>query len=194
MQKKNIIMKQIEVIILVALGKKNRVIGNSATKNKMPGWNLVDDRINMSDTTKGHTVFYGRPTFETFPEKYRPLPERNNIIVTRDESYLPHPTNDRTFICTSLESTLYTANGLSYVSEGKIFCFGGGNIYKQVLSDPLIKVTKMIITEVDGDFEGDVFFPPIDLDIFRETNRVHYEKMEKRNTHDFDIVTYERKR
>jgi dihydrofolate reductase len=184
-------IQQINVVIMVAISKNGRIIGNSKT-NALPGWNLTDDRIHMSTLTSGHTTFMGKNTFKSFPVRYRPLPNRDNLIITRQDSYVPYPTNDDTHVCASLEDALLLAKDLAATTNKTIYCFGGGQIYSQVLKHPMVHVTKFIITEVEGEFEGDVVFPEIDVTLFRETSVIPYEKIEKRNSHDFTIHTYER--
>ncbi|MES2224710.1 MAG: dihydrofolate reductase [Patescibacteria group bacterium] len=183
--------RKTNVTILVAFLRGSRIIGNSQTNSLPVGLNLPKDRKLMSDATKGHIVYMGRPTFESFPEAFRPLPERNNIILTTNKDYEPFPTNDDTCVCHTLEETVRFADAIATEDNKEIFCFGGGNIYQQTLTHPLVFVKKIIATIIDGDdLTGDVTFPEIDATLFKEVSRVHYEKQGK-NTHSFDLVTYE---
>ena len=177
-------MKNINIV--VAFAANNRVIGNSVTNN-LPGWKLGSDMKNFRELTMGHIVIMGRKTFESFPQKYRPLPGRINIIISRDKNYQPQPSNADTYVCESLEKALLKAEELS--EEKKIFIIGGGQIYEQVIGNPLIHVDTIYATEVKGEFEGDVFFPELNVLDYRETHIAPYDQDEK-NSHAFAIKIY----
>jgi dihydrofolate reductase len=170
----------IEKIIIVAhdLGF---VIGKDGG---MPGWKLPLDMKIFKERTTGHIVIMGRKTFESFPEKYRPLPGRINIIISRDKNYQPVPTNEDTYVCTSYEAAIELAEKLALPDNKKIFIIGGGEIYREALYHLLIKITKIIVTEVQGNFEGNTFFPQVE-----NVSIIAYFKDEK-NSHDFKIKTY----
>jgi dihydrofolate reductase len=70
------------ITIIVAISS-NHVIGNG---NDLP-WHLPTDMKHFKNTTDGHTVVMGRKCYESIPEKYRPLPNRKNVIITRNEEY-----------------------------------------------------------------------------------------------------------
>lgn len=163
-------------IILIAAVAKNFVIGKG---NELP-WRLPKDMKFFAETTKGHTVIMGRKTWESIPPKYRPLPERRNIVVTSQQIY----------IRADFEGA-EVFNGLDVAiaaSTGKVFICGGGEVYKQAL--PI--ADKLILTEVDAQVEGDIFFPDFDTLVFQETSRINHPADEKHN-YSFDFVTYEKK-
>ena len=73
------------ILSLVAAASENNVIGN---RGKLP-WSLPDDLKHFHDLTLGHPVIMGRKTYESIPEKHRPLPGRTNIILTRQKVEIP---------------------------------------------------------------------------------------------------------
>lgn len=125
------------IALIVAMGK-NRVIG---LNNEMP-WHMPADLAYFKKVTTGHPVVMGRKTFESIG---RPLPNRKNIILTTDLSY----EQSECIIAHSVEEAL------SYGKQETIFIIGGAQIYKQFL--PF--ADKVYITKIDGEFEGDTFFP-----------------------------------
>ncbi len=160
--------------IIVAIGNNN-VIG------KRGGgllWRLPADLKHFKDLTMGHPIIMGRKTFESIG---RPLPGRTNIVITRQPDFKAEGIE----VISSLESAL------ALVASGQwleVFIIGGGEIYSQSL--PL--ANKLYVTEVHHDFpEGDVYFPAIDKNIWRETSRVKGPKDEK-NIYDYNFVIYEK--
>src|SRR3989344_512770 len=111
------------VAIIAAIGR-NRALG---LKGKLL-WRLPDDMQRFKETTTGHPVIMGRKTWESIPEKFRPLPERTNIIVTRQTGYeAPGAT---------MVSSLPAACAAAAQAAGsdEIFVIGGGEIYSEALS------------------------------------------------------------
>ena len=74
------------IVSLVAAVAKNYVIG----KNNALPWRLPDDMKFFMETTKGHYVILGRKNFESLPHKFKPLPDRTNVVVTRQKDYKAH--------------------------------------------------------------------------------------------------------
>lgn len=138
------------ISIIAAMGN-NRVIGRSGA---LP-WHIPEDLRRFRELTFGHTVIMGRRTFEAIG---RPLPGRKNVIVTRQPSY----SQEGAVIACSLDEAVKLSG-----PAGEIFVCGGGEIYRQAL--PLC--TKIFLTVVDLDPEGDTFFPLIPADDFREVSR-----------------------
>ena len=136
-------------VSLIAAVAQNRVIG----KDNDLVWHLPDDMQYFKDTTKGHHVITGRRNYESIPEKYRPLPGRTNIVVTRQTDY-PAP---GAVVVNSIERALEIA---SNASDAEPFIIGGGQIYAAALELGL--VDRMHITWVEGEFEGDTYFPEFD--------------------------------
>jgi dihydrofolate reductase len=120
-----------EVIIIAAVAK-NGVIGNGMD---LP-WRLPKDLKYFAEATKGHTVIMGRKTWESIPLKYKPLPDRKNIVISRQDMKIH---GAETF--NNLKSAIET-------STGKVFIIGGGEIYKLAL--PL--ADKLMLTKLQCDF------------------------------------------
>lgn len=140
--------------LLVAMAK-NRVIGRD---NKLP-WNLPADLKHFKFLTMGQTIVMGRKTYESIG---KPLPGRVNIIITRQEGYeVPGAT-----VVSSIDDALLMCEKIRSIN-GENFIIGGEELYRQTL-----KICQRIyITEIQRDFEGDVYFPEVDPNEWEETQR-----------------------
>lgn len=125
--------------IIVAISTNN-ILGND---NKLI-WSLPNDLKRFKKLTSGNTVIMGRKTYESIG---RPLPNRRNIIITRDEKYEV----DGCEVVNSINEALLLCNR-------DCFIIGGGEIYKQTIDI----ADKIFLTLIDNDFEGDTTFPEID--------------------------------
>lgn len=134
-------------ITLVAAIASNNVIGNN---NSLP-WDIPEDLKRFKETTSGHTILMGRKTFESIG---RPLPNRINIVMTRDNNF----SFEGIKIVRNLKESL---NLIKELNE-EIFVIGGSKIYE--LFEPV--ATSLIITRVLKEFEGDAFFPKIDWSLW----------------------------
>jgi dihydrofolate reductase len=154
-----------------AIGKDNDLI-----------WHLRDDMRYFSNTTKGHHVIMGRMNYDSIPDKYRPLPDRTNIIVTRN----PNFEAEDCVVVNSIEEGLEIAkkNG-----DEEVFIIGGGQIYKKSLDEDMLD--KLYITYVHYEFDADVFFPEYDKAIWKKTSEIFHPKDEK-HKYSFSYVTYEK--
>ena len=127
------------MIALIAARSKNNVIGRNG---KIP-WSIPGEQKQFRELTTGNIVVMGRKTFE---EIGHPLPDRKNIVISRNAQY----SYDNLIILPSLN------DALEYYSEGDIYIAGGYNLFKEAIGI----VDKMYITEIDLVIEnGDVFFP-----------------------------------
>jgi dihydrofolate reductase len=147
---------------MIAAMTTDRVIGK---EGRVP-WRLPEDMKHFKKATMGHAIIMGRKTWE---ETGRPLPGRRNIVVT-----------SRTIEGVETFRTIDGAIAAARATDPEPFVIGGGEIYGAAL--PL--ATKLIITWVKADVEGDTRFPEVDWRAWREVERCTGE--------DFDIVTYER--
>ncbi len=163
-------------ISMIAAVAKNRVIG----KDNDLVWHLPDDMKFFKDTTKDHVVIMGRKNFESLPPKWKPLPNRTNLIISRNAKY--DALGCKVF--TSLEACLEYVKTLN---QDEIFIIGGGQIYKLGLE----LADRMYITEIDAEFDGDAFFPEWDKSLWNEVSRKHHAK-DERHEFAFDFVTYDR--
>lgn len=153
------------IISLIAAVSKNNVIGGG---NTLP-WDLPIDMKHFRDKTRGHTVIMGRKTFESIGN---PLPNRKNIVITKDTEY----SHEGIEVVNSLDEALRLASlehGKGFEEnqdEVEVFVIGGGEIYKQVMD----RANKLYITEVHQDFLGDTLFPVINKEVWKETLREDY--------------------
>lgn len=142
------------MIILIAAVARNGVIGKD---NALP-WHLPEDMRHFKALTTGHAVLMGRKTWESLPPKFRPLPNRRNIVLTRDASYVA----PGAIVVHSLDAAVKVGAG-----ETALFVIGGAELYRHML--PL--ADRLELTEIDADFEGDAHFPACDRSQWRETRR-----------------------
>ena len=163
-------------ISMIAAMDRNRVIGKD---NDIP-WHLPDDFKFFKDTTKHHHVLMGRKNYESLPHKFRPLPDRPNIIITRQKTY---PVSGAQVV-SSLETALEVARNSE---ETEAFIIGGGEIYRLGLD----VAETIYLTEIDGEIEGDVFFPFFDKAVWKEVDRRHH-PADDRHEYAFDFVIYEK--
>ncbi|MDO9595426.1 MAG: dihydrofolate reductase [Lutibacter sp.] len=148
-----------------ALGKDNQLI-----------WHLPVDLKRFKKTTLNHAVIMGRKTYESLG---KPLPNRANILITRDKNYKAEG-------CLVVNSVKEALKAAAEVDENP-FILGGAEIYKQAM--PF--TDKLDITFVHHQFEADVFFPEIDKTIWKETSRENF-KADEKNKYDYSFVTFER--
>lgn len=147
-------MMPLRLSLLVAMAK-NRVIGRN---NQLP-WHLAADLKHFKFLTMGQTIVMGRKTYESIG---RPLPGRANIIITRQTGYeVPGAT-----VVNSLEDALLICEETGTVNSEN-FIIGGEKLYRQTLKI----CQRMYITEIQRDFDGDVFFPEFDRGDWVETQR-----------------------
>lgn len=160
-------MSRINIIVARA---RNGVIGN---QGGMP-WRLPEEMAHFKRTTMGHPIIMGRKTWESLG---RALPGRRNLVVTRNPNYVAAGAE--------VVDSLPTALGVC-ADAPEVFVIGGAELYAQAIG----AAQRLIVTEIDADFPGDVHFPGFDATAWRETARVHYAPTAGRIA--YDIVTYER--
>ena len=158
--------------IIVAKGKNN-IIGK---ENKLV-WSLPADMKRFRELTTGHVIIMGRKTFESLGKI---LPNRKHVVFTQNPDFKVDDENVQ-IVHSMLEIKEYIDN------DEENFVLGGAMIYNIMM--PYVK--KMYVTEINKDFEGDTFFPKINLDIWKETRREKGTQDED-NKFDYDFVTYER--
>ena len=142
------------ILSLIAAVAKNGVIG----KDNQLLWHLPEDMKHFRETTRGKPVIMGRKTWESLPDKFRPLPGRLNIVVTRNPNYeAPGATRVH-----SLRDAIEQAGNAE-----EIFVIGGEQLYRE--SVPL--ANRLYLTELEQAFEGDAFFPALDRANWNEESR-----------------------
>ncbi|HMI09681.1 MAG TPA: dihydrofolate reductase [Candidatus Saccharimonadales bacterium] len=151
---------------------KNMVIGKD---QDMPwGHGIKDDLRHFKETTTGHAIIMGSKTYESMG---RALPNRQNIVISRK----PFAAEGATVV-DSLEKAYAAVD-----PDRETFVIGGGQIYKLAMDT----IDRIIATEVQGEFDGDIFFPVIDPSIWKETSREHH-NADERNNYAYDFVIYDR--
>ena len=136
------------ISLIAALGK-NRELGKAGGLL----WSLPDDMRRFKELTTGHPVIMGRKTWESLPEKFRPLPGRTNIVVTRQADYAADAA-----IADSLSGAFLAAAGAPGADD--TFIIGGGELYAAALP----YATHLYLTLVDAEADADAFFPPYESD------------------------------
>lgn len=166
----------VRVSLIVAMAS-NRCIG---INNELP-WKLPEDLKYFKQVTSGKAIIMGRTTFDSLG---RPLPNRTNIVMTRD-AHWEGPIGTR--VVHSLEAALALAEAVAVSNyQDEIVVIGGAQIYAQLLP----QVDRLYITEVHAEVAGDAFFP--------EVNAADWQEVSRRTCHDevsnigYDFVVYER--
>ena len=164
-------MKNISLIVAVT---KNMVIGKD---NKLT-WHLPDDMNYFSNMTKGHSIIMGRKNWESIPEKYRPLPGRRNIVVTRNKEFQDNGAT----VVNSIEKAIEVSRASE---DEEIFIIGGGEIYKLGFK----YIDKLYITEIYAEVDGNTYFPEWNKKDWKEISRISHPSDEK-HEYSFDYVIY----
>jgi len=138
-------------ISIIAAVARNRAIGR---RNRMP-WRLPEDLKRFRRLTLGHAVVMGRRTFDSIG---KPLPGRDNIVVTRSREW-SHP---GCRAADSIEAALASAQ-----TSQEVFVIGGAEIYLLALP----RAVRLYLTEIEREFDGDAFFPDFDHSRWREVSR-----------------------
>ena len=165
-----------KVSIIVAVSENN-VIG----KDNDLIWHFPKDTKFFKETTLGHHVIMGRKNFESIPHKYSPLPNRVNVIITKQKKYLAKGC----VVVNSIQSAIQVAmqNG-----DKEPFIIGGGQIYKMALEENI--VDKIYLTRIHHSYDGDTFFPVIGPE-WKEISRVSC-KADEKHAHDYSFLTFEK--
>ena len=162
------------MLSIIVAKAKNNVIG----KNNSLIWHLPEDLKRFKKLTSGHTVIMGRKTFESLG---RVLPNRHHVILCNDATLNINDENVEVLEDVSLLK--------EYIeSDEENFVIGGATIYKILM--PLCN--KMYITEIDQEFDGDVYFPQVLESEWKIISKEKGIKNEK-NPFDYEYVTYEKK-
>ncbi|WP_059170875.1 dihydrofolate reductase [Bacillus sp. FJAT-27445] len=152
---------------------RNRVIGK---ENKLP-WHIPEDLKFFKSSTMGHPIAMGRKTFVSIG---RPLPGRENIIITRNKEY----SNDGCTVLHSIEEFVEYCRE----NEEEYFVIGGAEIFKEMFP----YADKLYITLIHVEFEGDTFFPEFDLEEWELLSSEKGPRNEK-NPYDYEFRIYARK-
>jgi dihydrofolate reductase len=157
-------------LTIIASVSENNVIGN---RGKIP-WHISEDLKRFKKLTMGHPVIMGRRTYESLPEKSRPLPGRKNIVLSESIKK-----DIKIYLAKSVREAL------EFAKDQDPYIIGGEKIYELFL--PI--VGKMEITRVHKEFEGDSFFPDVDWD---DWELIRERRMPSQNI-PYSFQTYSRK-
>ena len=163
-------MKIISHLVAVS---NNGVIG---VDNNLP-WNLKADLAHFREYTLNKTIVMGRKTFESIG---RPLPKRTNYVVSRTIESIPG-----VHVFKSLDDAFKSAESNSNEADNELVIIGGGYLFR----DTIDTFNKLLITRVDCDIEGDVFYPELDLSEWNLLNTESFNK-DHENDYNFKIEEY----
>jgi dihydrofolate reductase len=141
-------------LVLIAAVARNGVIGGGNTLL----WQLPEDARHFRVATQGHAVVMGRKTWDSLPARFRPLPGRRNIVLTRQAGWQ----EDGAEVVASLGAALALVRDAT-----RVFVIGGAEVYAAAL--PM--ASELLLTEIHRDYEGDAHFPVFSHDDFTEVAR-----------------------
>ncbi len=164
-------MREMKISIIVAMGK----FGVIGYKNKLP-WHLPADLSYFKKITLGKPIIMGRKTYESIG---KPLPGRENIVITSNYDYnLPNIK-----IVHTIPAALAAANNAE-----EVMIIGGAEIFKALLP----QTQRLYLTYIDNEFAGDTFFPEIKLEEWQEISREEHPSDEK-NPYAYQFIVLKRK-
>ena len=162
-----------QILTIIVAVSENQVIG----KDNDLIWTLSLDLKRFKALTSGHHIIMGRKTFESFP---KPLPNRTHVVITRQEDY---KVPEGVLVVNSLEKAIELTK-----KDEQPYIIGGGEIYNQALAF----ADCIELTRVHAHFEGDTFFPELDLNEWKETYN-EFMKKDDQHAFDFSFTTYTRR-
>ncbi|MEP6826472.1 MAG: dihydrofolate reductase [Aestuariivirga sp.] len=166
-------MSQVTEIALVYAVSRNGVIGKDGG---LP-WHVPSDLKHFKAVTLGKPVVMGRKTWESLPKK--PLPGRQNIVVTRKPDY----SADGADVVNSIEDAIISAGAVS-----EVCVIGGAELFKEILP----RADRIYLTRILADVSGDTFLPELSRNEWKQVERAPHAKGEK-DSAAFETFTYERR-
>ncbi|HET6228138.1 MAG TPA: dihydrofolate reductase [Bacteroidia bacterium] len=164
------------ISLIVAVGSNNEIGKNNALI-----WHMPADMKFFKEKTTGHCIITGRKNYESIPLKFRPLPNRTNIVVTRQPDY----DAPGAILVDSIEAAIKTAKA---TGDNEIFIIGGADIFRQSLH----LVDTIYLTRIHESFDADVFFPELNLAEWKEVSSTKGLRDEK-NVYDFTFLVYKKR-
>lgn len=141
-------------LALIAAVARNGVVGRD---NQIP-WHLPEDFAHFRQTTMGCPVVMGRRTWDSLPPRFRPLPGRRNLVVTRQHDWRA----DGAEVAHGLDEAL------ALVADAPtVFVIGGAQLYAEALP----RADRLVLTEIDREYDGDAYFPAWDRNAYDEVER-----------------------
>lgn len=159
------------ILSIIVAAAENNVIGN----NNALIWHIPADLKHFKQLTTGHTVIMGRKTFESIGKA---LPNRRNIVISRNPAFYPEGCEVVPGITEALELV---------TGEEEVFIIGGGTIYQEMWD----KADRLYITLVHTMVEGDTFIPPVDQSRWKVVNRQDF-KAGGKDDFDYSFIDYQR--
>ena len=156
-------------VALIAAVARNGAIG----KNNELLWREPEDQRHFRRVTSGHAVLMGRKTWDSLPLRFRPLPNRRNVVLTRDADWRADGAETATTLDAALELL---------ASNEKVFVIGGAEVYALALP----RADELVLTEIDADLDGDTWFP--------NWNRSDYARIACETREGYSFVTYAKRR
>ena len=164
-----------KVSLIVAMDR-NRGIGRD---NDLM-WHLPNDMRFFKETTENQIVVMGRKNYDSIPEKYRPLPNRENVILTKNTSF--EASNCSVFHSLDAALSAYQSD-----KNRKFFIIGGGQIYKLALEAKILE--EMFITHIDGNYDADTFFPNFNESDWNK-ELLMSQAIDEKHRHGFKVFRY----
>lgn len=170
--------------IIVAVSE-NGVIGKDG---KIP-WNIPEDLKHFKEITTEHTVIMGRKTFESIG---KPLPNRRNIVISRNPDYKA----EGVYVCESLDDALATTDWLNDFGGEEVFVIGGASLYQEALGMICgLGQGKIYLTNILKPYDGDTYFPYFDQKDWKITSLKYNrfsETVDGTNIPSYEFIVYER--
>lgn len=166
-----------KVALIVAMDREGGI-----GKNNDLMWHLPADMRFFKETTTGHIVVLGRKNYESIPERFRPLPNRENAVLTRNRSF-------KAAGCVVFHSLEDCLKHYQHETERTVFIIGGGEIYKQALEVNVAE--ELYITHIDRIYGADTFFPQLDLSGW-QVETIKEQEADEKHEAGFKIVKYKR--
>ncbi len=165
-------------LAIIVAQASNRVIG---VNNKLP-WHLPEDLRYFKQVTTGKPIIMGRNTFESIG---RPLPGRENIVISRQSNYAP----DGVKVVDSLDVAYELAESIGLVNGiDEAMVIGGAQIYEQALP----KAERLYLTQVEAEIDGDAWFPEFQKNDWKEVGRENF-SAEGPNPYNYSFIVLDRK-
>jgi dihydrofolate reductase len=161
-------------LVLIAAVAEGGVIG---LDNRLP-WHLPEDLQHFKRQTLGCPVLMGRKTWDSLPARFRPLPGRINVVLTRQIDWQA----EGALRAGSLDDALAQLAG-----QPRVFVIGGAELYAQALP----QADRLVLTEIEAQLGGDAHFPPWDRHLYTEIERERHHASAP-NDFDFSFVSYQR--
>jgi dihydrofolate reductase len=165
-------------ISIIVAASENNAIG----KNNTLPWHLPVDMKFFKDKTTGHCIITGRKNYESIPDKFRPLPNRTNIVITRQKDYKAPGAVVVSSVYEALEAARETG-------DSEVFVIGGAEIFRETMD----MCDTVYLTRVHTKIEGDVYFQPLNIKEWKRVEGSPY-KADEKNSFDLTFEKYVRVR